>query len=258
MWLDLVHDFLSWIQLINDCEESRQLSLMPWHDLKFAHQIVSLLEVEDCQLVYVLPVPHIVDLSCVLLELECFEEVVNWQFSQVHPSRIHHLGAGLPTCVNCHNIRYRIGTRFLALPVHPSYLGLTRAQFGLAKLRTRHIHIWFWNAFARWSIVPGQIILIIILLSSVLNSLLLLELVLLHLRRLRVVIGDALDGSSWLLLSVYVWCCCANSQNLLCLLIHILLFVIEVLVIIIICPFRVHLRLHHRFLKLWSLVRWST
>ena len=75
--LDLLNDGLSWVNLIDNSEESRQFSPVPGQRLQLLNQVISALVGEKGQLVDITAVAFLSELQRVLLQVESTQELIN-------------------------------------------------------------------------------------------------------------------------------------------------------------------------------------
>lgn len=81
---DLLHNLGSWIYLIDDREEARDLRLVAWHHLELIDEVLPLRCAQERQLVHIMTVPEIIHLESVLLELECLQQLVDRNVRELH------------------------------------------------------------------------------------------------------------------------------------------------------------------------------
>jgi hypothetical protein len=79
----LLHHYRSRIYFINNSEETCDFCLMAGHNFKWYNKIFSLNLAKQRQFINIMPIPHFVHFQSILLKLECFKKLVNWQFSQL-------------------------------------------------------------------------------------------------------------------------------------------------------------------------------
>lgn len=76
---NLLHNNLSWIHTINNSEKPCNLSFVSWHHLQINNKVIPLLCIKQSEFVDVVSISKIIHFSSILLQFECFKQLINWQ-----------------------------------------------------------------------------------------------------------------------------------------------------------------------------------
>ena len=80
---DLFYNFGSRIYLIDDREEASNLCLVAGYHLQLINEVFPLGSAQKRQLVNIMAISEIIHFESVLLELECLQQLVNWNVRQL-------------------------------------------------------------------------------------------------------------------------------------------------------------------------------
>lgn len=79
----LLNYSLSWVDLVYDSEETRQLCLVSRQHLKLFNQVITALTSDECQLIDIRTIAFLSQLQCVLLEVEGAKQLVDGKTGQI-------------------------------------------------------------------------------------------------------------------------------------------------------------------------------